>query len=54
MPSRIAFADGGFIGIYAGTGENEAGEISAVVAGEMAALAAKPHAERKSRAPRRN
>lgn len=34
-----AFADGGLIGIYAGTGEEEAGELSAVVAGEMAALA---------------
>jgi len=33
------FSDGGLIGIYAGTGEAEAGEISAVVAGEMAALA---------------
>jgi predicted Zn-dependent peptidase len=33
------FKDGGTIGIYAGTGESEAGEISAVVAGEMAALA---------------
>jgi predicted Zn-dependent peptidase len=34
------FRDGGAIGIYSGTGESEAGEISAVVAGEMAALAA--------------
>lgn len=34
-----AFADGGLIGIYAGTGEEEAAEISAVVVGEMAALA---------------
>lgn len=34
-----AFTDGGLIGVYAGTGENEASEISAVVAGEMAALA---------------
>ncbi len=34
-----AFSDGGMIGIYAGTGETEAGEISAVVAGEMASLA---------------
>ena len=31
------FQDGGFIGIYAGTGEKEAGEISAVIAGEMEA-----------------
>ncbi len=34
-----AFTDGGLVGVYAGTGEAEAGEISAVVAGEMAALA---------------
>jgi len=34
-----AFSDGGLIGIYAGTGESEAGEISAVVAGEMSSLA---------------
>lgn len=34
-----AFTDGGLVGVYAGTGENEASEISAVVAGEMAALA---------------
>ncbi|MGB8366489.1 MAG: M16 family metallopeptidase [Rhizomicrobium sp.] len=34
-----AFTDGGLVGVYAGTGEMEAGEISAVVAGEMAALA---------------
>jgi predicted Zn-dependent peptidase len=34
-----AFRDGGFVGIYAGTGENEAGEISALVAAEMAAIA---------------
>jgi predicted Zn-dependent peptidase len=32
-------ADSGLIGIYAGTGEKEAEEISAVIAGEMAALA---------------
>jgi predicted Zn-dependent peptidase len=31
--------DGGVIGVYAGTGEAEAAEIAAVVAGEMAALA---------------
>jgi len=35
-----AFRDGGFVGIYAGTGENEAGEISALVAAEMAGIAA--------------
>ena len=34
-----AFSDGGFVGIYAGTGEQEAGDISAVVAGEMVSLA---------------
>ena len=33
------FQDAGFLGIYVGTGEAEAGEISAVVAGEMAAIA---------------
>jgi len=41
--SIYAFAhsakDGGVIGVYAGTGETEAAEIGAVVAGEMAALA---------------
>ncbi|MGD0193188.1 MAG: pitrilysin family protein [Rhizomicrobium sp.] len=35
-----AFCDGGFVGVYAGTGENEAAEISALVAGEMSAIAA--------------
>ncbi|MBV9570619.1 MAG: insulinase family protein [Alphaproteobacteria bacterium] len=35
-----SFSDGGMIGIYVGTGEGEAEEISAVVAGEMAGLAA--------------
>lgn len=34
-----AFTDAGLIGVYAGTGEEEAGEISAVVAGELSALA---------------
>jgi len=34
------FQDSGFLGIYAGTGEKEAGEISAVIAGEMEAMAA--------------
>ena len=33
------FQDSGFLGIYAGTGEREAAEISAVVAGEMDAIA---------------
>ena len=32
------FQDSGFTGIYAGTGEKEAGEISAVIAGEMEAM----------------
>jgi len=35
-----ASRDGGTIGIYTGTGEKEAGEISAVIAGEMENLAA--------------
>jgi predicted Zn-dependent peptidase len=34
-----ASTDTGMIGVYTGTGEAEAGEISAVIAGEMAALA---------------
>jgi len=33
------FQDSGFLGIYAGTGEKEAGEIAAVIAGEMQAIA---------------
>jgi predicted Zn-dependent peptidase len=33
------FQDTGFLGVYAGTGESEAGEISAVIAGEMESLA---------------
>ena len=41
--SIYAFAhsskDDGIVGVYTGTGENEAAEIGAVVAGEMAALA---------------
>lgn len=32
------FQDSGFLGIYAGTGESEASELSAVIAGEMAAM----------------
>ena len=32
------FQDSGFTGIYAGTGEKEAGELSAVIAGEMEAM----------------
>ncbi|HEX4635750.1 MAG TPA: pitrilysin family protein [Rhizomicrobium sp.] len=34
------FLDSGFLGIYAGTGESEAAEISAVIAGEMEAITA--------------
>jgi len=33
------FLDSGFLGIYVGTGESEAEEISAVIAGEMEAIA---------------
>ena len=33
------FQDSGFLGIYAGTGEDEAAEVSAVIAGEMEAIA---------------
>jgi predicted Zn-dependent peptidase len=33
------FQDSGFLGVYAGTGEAEAAEISAVIAGEMDAIA---------------
>lgn len=32
------FQDSGFLGIYAGTGESEAAELSAVIAGEMEAM----------------
>ena len=35
------FQDGGFTGIYVGTSEEDAGEISAVVAGEMEAMTAR-------------
>lgn len=42
--------DGGVIGVYAGTGESEAGELSAVVAGEMGALAETVTAEEVARA----
>jgi len=34
-----SFTDGGLVGIYAGTGEREAGEISALVAGQMEEMA---------------
>ena len=33
------FQDSGFLGVYVGTGEKEAAEISAVIAGEMEAIA---------------
>jgi predicted Zn-dependent peptidase len=33
------FQDSGFLGVYAGTGDSEASEISAVIAGEMDAIA---------------
>jgi predicted Zn-dependent peptidase len=45
-----SFADGGTLGIYAGTGAREAEDISAVVAGEMAALAANATDQEVSRA----
>jgi predicted Zn-dependent peptidase len=35
-----AFRDGGYVGVYAGTGEKEAQDISALVAAEMAGIAA--------------
>ncbi|HEY1876815.1 MAG TPA: pitrilysin family protein [Rhizomicrobium sp.] len=35
------FQDSGFLGIYAGTGEAEAAELSAVIAGEMEAMTGK-------------
>jgi predicted Zn-dependent peptidase len=34
------FQDGGFTGIYVGTSQKDAGEVSAVIAGEMEALTA--------------
>jgi predicted Zn-dependent peptidase len=43
-------ADSGLVGIYAGTGENEAEEISAVIAGEMASLAMTASEQEVSRA----
>jgi predicted Zn-dependent peptidase len=45
-----SFSDDGIIGVYTGTGESEAGEISAVVAGEMAGLAATVNEAEVSRA----
>lgn len=44
------FQDGGFTGIYVGTGEDEAAEISAVIAGEMEALSEKVEASELARA----
>ncbi len=45
-----AASDNGILGVYAGTGEKEAGEISAVIAEEMAALAANATEQEVSRA----
>ncbi|MGH6888584.1 MAG: M16 family metallopeptidase [Rhizomicrobium sp.] len=45
-----SFLDGGVIGIYTGTGEKEAGEISALVADEMRKLARTAGAEETARA----
>ncbi|HWE05640.1 MAG TPA: pitrilysin family protein, partial [Rhizomicrobium sp.] len=45
-----SFVDGGMIGVYAGTGESEAGEISALVAEQMSALAFTATAEEIARA----
>ena len=45
-----SFVDGGVIGIYAGTGANEAVGISALVAGEMQELARSANAEEIARA----
>ena len=45
-----SFSDGGTLGIYVGTGETEAAQISAVVAGEMAGVAATATEQEVSRA----
>ncbi len=45
-----SFTDGGMVGIYAGTGEAEAAELSAVIAGEMASIAQTASAEEVARA----
>jgi predicted Zn-dependent peptidase len=45
-----SFLDGGMMGIYAGTGEKEAGDISALVADEMAKLARTAGTEETARA----
>lgn len=44
------FQDSGFLGIYAGTGEKEAGELAAVIAGEMEAMATTVSEEEVARA----
>jgi len=44
------YRDGGVIGIYAGTGEKEAAELGALVAGEIAALAQSATEEETNRA----
>lgn len=45
-----SFVDGGMIGVYAGTGEDEAGAISGLVAAEMEALALNASEEEVARA----
>lgn len=45
-----SFLDGGIIGVYAGTGENEAGEISGLVVDQIALLAQTASAEEIARA----
>ena len=45
-----SYCDTGMIGIYAGTGEDKAGEVAPIVAGEMAALAQNASEEETARA----
>lgn len=45
-----SYTDGGIVGVYAGTGAKEAGEIAPLVAGEMAALAEKATEQETARA----
>jgi predicted Zn-dependent peptidase len=45
-----SFQDGGVIGVYTGTGETEAGEISALIASEMAGIAVDVSEEEVNRA----
>ena len=45
-----SFLDGGMIGVYAGTGENEAGEISGLVVDQIALLSQTASAEEVARA----